>query len=469
MMSGPDLHVSPARLALVFGELAAKLGDRLVTARAICDAHGRGEGLHDIFPPDAVAFPTREEEVVDILKICHQNGVPVIPFGAGTSLEGHVQARRGGICLDMSRMCRILEVNAADMDCRVEAGVTREQLNAHLRDMGLFFPLDPGANATLGGMAATRASGTNAVRYGTMREVTLGMSIVSADGKCFKTGGRALKSSAGYDLTRLFVGSEGTLGVITELQLRLFGIPEHVASAVCPFETLDGAIETVIAIRQLGLPLARLELLDETQMLASIAYSKLDEFEPVPTLFLEFHGSPISVDDEIAQVSAVARDHGGGEFRWAVSTDERSRLWRARHDAYFAGRALAPGKESIATDACVPISLLGTCIRECRDAADASELITTVLGHVGDGNFHMLILFDPADADERARAEALADFVARRAILHGGTSTGEHGIGSHKLHHLEAEHGRGVETMRTIKRALDPGNILNPGKTIPAA
>ena len=365
-------------------------------------------------------------------------------------------------------MDAVLSVNAADLDCRVEAGVTREALNLHLRDQGLFFPLDPGANASLGGMAATRASGTNAVRYGTMREVTLGLTVVTPAGDVIRTGGRARKSSAGYDLTRLYVGSEGTLGVITELQLRLFGTPKTIAAASVQFTSLDDAVAAVIVAMQCAIPVARIELLDALQMAACIAYSHLAGYAAVPTLFVEFHGSAAAVADQIAQLQAITDGHGGNAFAFAHSTEERSRMWRARHNAYHAARALAPGKDSFTTDACVPISALAQCIAESRDEAASLGLVAPIVGHVGDGNFHMMVLFDPADAAERARADRLADSVSRRAIRMGGTCTGEHGIGVHKLGALAEEHGAGaIAVMQAVKAGLDPNGIMNPGKTVP--
>ena len=448
-------------------QLQARLGARIATSASTCDQHAAGEGLRDRVPPDAVVYAESTADVQAVLEVCHATATPVIPFGAGTSLEGHLQAIHGGICLDLSRMNRVLAVSAEDLDCRVEAGVTREQLNAHVRDQGLFFPLDPGANATLGGMASTRASGTNAVRYGTMRDVTLGLTVVTPDGRVIRTGGRARKSSAGYDLTRVYVGSEGTLGVITELQLRLFGVPERLVAGVCQFPSVDAAVAAVVAVLQLGVPIARIELLDALQMRACIAYSKLAEVEERPTLFLEFHGSPAAVAEQVETVRELCAAEGGSAFRCATDEGERRQIWRARHDAYWAARQLAPGKESFATDACVPISRLGACIAEAQAAAARSALLCPIVGHVGDGNFHALVLYDAADASERARAEEFVETVGRTAIAHGGTCTGEHGIGLHKLGMLEAEHGEAVSVMRAIKHALDPRGIMNPGKTVP--
>jgi D-lactate dehydrogenase (cytochrome) len=448
--------------------LAARFGDRLSTAAAIREAHGRGEGLRDLFMPDAVVFVRTSEEVAEVLRLCDAERVPVIAFGTGTSLEGQLQALGGGISIDLSQMDAILEINDADMDCRVQAGVTREALNHALRDKGLFFPLDPGANASLGGMAATRASGTNAVRYGTMREVTLGLTVVTPKGDIIRTGGRARKSSAGYDLTRLYVGSEGTLGIITELQLRLFGVPEFMSAARVQFNDLDSAVQTVMAVMQMGVAIARIELLDAVQMAACIAWSKLEGFAPLPTLFLEFHGSRAAVDEQIETVKGLAEDFGGSGFAFANTTEARNAMWRARHEAYHAARGLAPGKDSFTTDACVPISRLADCIAQSHAEAEALGLVAPIVGHVGDGNFHMLVLFDPADADERARADRLAASVSARAIAMGGTCTGEHGIGVHKLDALVDEHGTAaVGVMQAIKAALDPHGIMNPGKTVP--
>src|SRR6476660_8298731 len=449
--------------------LTADYGERALTSRAIRDQHSHGEGLADAGLPDVVVYPHSNEEVAAIVRQCNAARVPVIAFGVGTSLEGHVAALYGGVCMDLSQMNRVLEVNAEDLDCRVQAGVTREQLNAELKGTGLFFPIDPGANATIGGMASTRASGTNAVRYGTMRENVLGLTVVTADGRIVKTGGRARKSSAGYDLTRLLVGSEGTLRIITEIQLRLYGIPESISAAVCQFPDLKGAVDSVIVAMQLGIPVARIELLDDVQMDACIRFSELTGFEAKPTLFFEFHGTEAGVREQAETIEAIANDHGGSQFQWATKPEERSRLWKARHNAYYAALALAPGKQGFATDACVPISRLTDCVLETQADVAATGLLAPIVGHVGDGNFHLVILFDPTDADERGRAEALAARVSMRAIGMGGTCTGEHGIGVHKLAALEAEHGDAVALMQAIKRALDPLNLLNPGKTVPLA
>jgi len=361
----------------------------------------------------------------------------------------------------------VIEVNVEDLDCRVEAGLTREALNAELKGSGLFFPIDPGADATIGGMASTRASGTNAVRYGTMRENVLGLTVVTADGRVVHTGGRARKSSAGYDLTRLFVGAEGTLGIITEVQLRLYGVPEAISAAVCQFDDLEGAVNTVIAAMQQGMPVARIELLDALQMDACIRYSKLEGFAVKPTLFFEFHGSDAGVAEQARAMQSLTAEFGGSAFEWATRPEDRTRLWKARHAAYYAAMALTPGKQGFATDACVPISRLADCILETRADIEATGLVAPIVGHVGDGNFHLCVLFDPTSAADRAKAEELARRVSLRAIAMGGTCTGEHGVGVHKLDALVAEHGDAVELMRTIKRALDPRNIMNPGKTIP--
>ena len=458
----------PDAVADVVRRLCGDYGTRAVTGNAVREQHSHGEGLADAGMPDVVVFPHSNDEVAAVVRLCRAARVPVIPFGVGTSLEGHVAALYGGVCLDLSQMDRVLQVNAEDLDCRVQAGVTREQLNAELKGTGLFFPIDPGANATLGGMTATRASGTNAVRYGTMRENVLGLSVVTAAGQLVHTGGRARKSSAGYDLTRLFVGAEGTLGVITEIQLRLYGIPEAISAAVCQFPDLESAVNTTITAMQTGIPVARIELLDDVQMDASIRFSKLEGFAAAPTLFFEFHGSPASVKEQAEAMQAVSNEFGGSAYQWATLPEERSRLWKARHDAYYAALAFRPGTTAFATDACVPISRLAQCILETKKDIEASGLTAPILGHVGDGNFHLVVLFDPTSDEARQRAETLARGVSLRAIAMGGTCTGEHGIGWHKLDVLAQEHGEdAVELMRVIKRALDPDNIMNPGKTVP--
>jgi D-lactate dehydrogenase (cytochrome) len=454
-------------IAAIVARLTKEYPERAVVSKAIREQHGHGEGMADSALPDVVVFPHTNEEVAAIVGLCHAARIPVIAFGIGTSLEGHVAALYGGVCIDLSQMNRMLEVNAADLDCRVQAGVTREQVNAELKGTGLFFPIDPGANATIGGMASTRASGTNAVRYGTMRENVLGLTVITPDGRIVRTGGRARKSSAGYDLTRLYVGSEGTLGIITEIQLRLYGIPEAISAAVCQFPDLKSAVDSVIIAMQMGIPVARIELLDDIQMDVCIRYSKLEGFKVAHTLFFEFHGTAAGVREQAELMQSITAEHGGGAFEWATRPEDRARLWKARHSAYYASIACHPGKQAFATDACVPISRLADCVLESKADADATGLVAPIVGHVGDGNFHLTVIFDPNSADERAWAEGLAKRVSMRAIAMGGTCTGEHGIGVHKLEALVAEHGDAVEIMQTIKRALDPRNIMNPGKTVP--
>jgi D-lactate dehydrogenase (cytochrome) len=391
--------------------------------------------------------------------------VPIIPFGAGTSLEGHITAPHGGVCIDLSGMNRILEINPEDMDATVEAGVTRKQLNEDLRDTGLFFPIDPGADASLGGMSATRASGTNAVRYGTMRENVLSLEVVLSDGRIIKTARRARKSSAGYDLTRLFIGSEGTLGIITKVTVRLYGIPEAMSAAVCSFKDIEGAVDAVILTIQSGIPIARIELLDDVQMGAINNYAKMDH--PVlPTLFLEFHGTEAGVREQAEQVQEIATEFGGGNFQWSTKTEERTALWQARHDAAYSMVSLRPGASVIVTDVCVPISQLAQCIRKTKEDIDASGIIAPLVGHVGDGNFHLGYLIDLDDSAEVAKAKEMNEKLVHRALAMGGTCTGEHGIGSGKLDFLIAEHGEAVSVMRTLKTALDPKNIFNPGKIV---
>jgi D-lactate dehydrogenase (cytochrome) len=464
---------SPAARALagdsaiqpLFAELRAVLGDRLSTSPAVREQHGRDESYHAVHAPDAVAFVRTTDEVSAVIKACGRRRVPVIPFGVGTSLEGHVGALHGGICIDLSQMNRILRVDVDDLDAAVEPGVTRKQLNNHLKDSGLFFPIDPGADASIGGMAATRASGTNAVRYGTMRENVLGLSVVLADGRMIRTGGRSRKSAAGYDLTRLFVGSEGTLGVITEITLRLHGIPEAISVAVASFPSIEDAVDTVIETIQAGIPVARIELLDDVQIDAVNRFSKLD-FPVQPTLFFEFHGTAAGVAEQAEMVNAIAAGHGAGGFRWATKPEERSSIWQARHDAYYAAKALRPGAKGWATDVCVPISRLAECISETKADIRGSKLIAPIVGHVGDGNFHVAFVIDPDDPAEMAEARRINDRMVMRALALGGTCTGEHGIGYGKLDFLTAEHGEAVDVMRQLKIALDPQNIMNPGKVL---
>src|SRR6266550_3169897 len=448
-----------------FASLRQLLGDRLSTSAAICAQHGKDESYHTPHAPDAVAFARSTEEIAAIVALCAENQTPVIAFGTGTSLEGHVAALKGGVCIDLSQMNRVLRVNAEDLDATVEAGVTRKQLNEYLRDTGLFFPIDPGADASLGGMAATRASGTNAVRYGTMRENVLSLTAVLADGRVIRTARRARKSAAGYDLTRLFVGSEGTLGVITEITLRLYGIPEQISAAACAFETIEGAVNTTVMTIQAGIPIARIELLDEAQIDAINKYSKLDH-KIAPTLFFEFHGSEAGVAEQTELVKAIASEHGGDDFRWATTQEERSKLWQARHDAYYAALALRPGSKGWPTDVCVPISRLAECIAETKRDLAQSTIPSALAGHVGDGNFHLIFMIDPQKPEEIAEASRLNDRMVARALAMEGTCTGEHGIGYGKMDFMVAEHGPAVEVMRSIKQALDPLGIMNPGKIV---
>ena len=464
MSASAALRHAPVDSSLV-ASLRELLGDRLSTSGAVCAHHGKDESYHAPHPPDAVAFAHSTDEVSSIVKLCAEHRTPVIAFGVGTSLEGHVAALAGGICIDMSHMSRIVQVNAEDLDATVEAGVTRKQLNEYLRDTGLFFPIDPGADASLGGMAATRASGTNAVRYGTMRENVLAMTVVLADGRIIRTARRARKSAAGYDLTRLFVGSEGTLGIITELTVRLYGIPEAISAAVCAFPSIEGAVDTVIATIQSGVPVARIELLDEIQMAAINKYSSLDH-KVAPTLFFEFHGTARAVAEQAETAKAVAADHGGENFRWATTPEQRSKLWQARHDAYYAALALRPGSKGLATDVCVPISRLAECISETKQDLSSSSIPYALVGHVGDGNFHLVFMLDPNRPEELTEANRLNERMVTRALAMEGTCTGEHGIGYGKMDFLVAEHGEAVSVMRTIKKALDPDGILNPGKIV---
>lgn len=452
-------------ISAVVGILKQRLGDRLQTGQAIRDQHGHTTTWIETQAPDAVAFPETTAEVADIVRVCAEHRVPVIPYGTGTSLEGHVNAPAGGITIDLSRMNRVLAVHPEDLDCRVQPGVTRKMLNEHLRDQGLFFPIDPGADASLGGMAATRASGTNAVRYGTMKDNVLALEVVLADGRVIRTARRARKSSAGYDLTRLFVGSEGTLGVITELTLRLHGIPEAMSSATCSFSSVEAACAAVIQTIQMGIPVARMELLDAESVRAVNAYSKL-RLPETPLLLLEFHGSTAGVTEQAETFGEIAADAGGTGFAWTASPEERTRLWQARHDAYWAMLALRPGAKAIATDVCVPISRLAECVEAARAKADALGLLAPILGHVGDGNFHVTPLVDLSDADEVARTETYLAWLAELAISMDGTCTGEHGIGQGKRVYLRRELGEAVDVMASIKAALDPHGILNPGKVL---
>ena len=460
----PDMPSSDP-IASVVAALSDVLGDRVTTSAAAREHHGDDLSFHPGAHPDVVVFPRSTDEVQQVVKICAQHGVPMIPYGAGTSLEGHIHALHGGVCIDLQQMNKIVRVSPEDLDATVQAGVTREQLNHHLHDQGLFFPVDPGANASLGGMASTRASGTNAVRYGTMRENVMALRVVTATGEVIDTARRARKSSAGYDLTRLFVGAEGTLGVITEVTVRLQGIPEHISAAVCAFETLRGTVDAVIETIQLGVPIARIELLDPLQVDACNRHCGLDN--PVaPTLFLEFHGSERSVAEQVETVQRICAEHGGQGFRWASDHMGRDELWKARHQAYWAGLALRPGCSAMTTDVCVPISRLSDCLTETHADLEASGLYGPVVGHVGDGNFHVLLLLDPEDAEERQRAEAFHERLVTRALANDGTCTGEHGVGCGKIRYVEQELGPAVELMRAIKRALDPDGLMNPGKVV---
>jgi D-lactate dehydrogenase (cytochrome) len=451
--------------AAAFDELRAILGERVTAAAAIRDQHGRDESPLPAAPPDAVAFPQSTSEVAAILELCNRREIPVVPFGAGTSLEGHVLATAGGLSLDLTGLDEIRAVNVGDLDVVVDAGVTRDALNERLARDGLFFPVDPGADATLGGMAATNASGTTTVRYGAMRENVLALKVVLADGKIIDTAHRARKSSAGYDLTRLFVGSEGTLGVITEVTLRVVGIPEAIAGATSHFTDIASAVDSVIATLQMGIPIARIELLDPLAIEAINDYAGLS-YPVGPMLLLEFHGSPEGVAEQVRHVEEIVGEHGAIDFRSAVDNKERAALWRARHDSYYASRALRPGGRAVTTDVCVPISRLTECIVETTADLEASSFLATIVGHVGDGNFHVMMLIDPDDAAEMAAAESVNTRLVERALAMDGTCTGEHGVGLRKMRYVADELPGGVEVMKTLKRALDPSNILNPGKVL---
>ncbi len=449
----------------LFLELSELLGKRFSTNQSAREVHSKDESYHTPQLPDAVVSAHSTEEVSKIVNLCAKHKCPIIPFGAGTSLEGQVIPTQGGISLDLTEMNKVIRFSDIDLDVSVQPGVTRRQLNTYLRDTGLFFPVDPGADATMGGMAATRASGTNAVRYGTMRENVLGLTVVMASGEIIKTGGRARKSAAGYDLTKLMIGSEGTLGIITELTLRLFGRPEAMAAAVCNFSTLEGAINTTIETIQLGIPIARIELLDEVQIDAINKFSKTN-YPVEPTLFLEFHGTHAGVKEQAMMVAELAKENGGGEFQWSDKEEEKNRLWRARHDAAYACMALRPGSKMWVSDVCVPVSKLSECILETRQDIDENKLLAPIVGHVGDGNFHTVILVDPDNKEEMRNCESFNKRLLDRALSMGGTITGEHGIGTGKRSALRDEHGGGVDVMKTIKLALDPLNILNPGKLV---
>jgi len=446
--------------------LRNRFGEQLSTAAAVREHHGRDESAYPPMPPDAVVFARSTEDVAALVALAAEHRVPVIPFGVGSSLEGHLLAIEGGVSVDLSQMNRVLAVNSEDLTVTVQAGVTRMQLNNEIKHTGLFFPIDPGADATIGGMAATRASGTNAVRYGTMRENVLGLTVVTAEGKVIRTSRRARKSSAGYDLTRVFIGAEGTLGIITEATLRLYPQPEAIAAAICSFPSVEAAVRTTIATIQMGVPIARCELLDALTVKAVNARDRLGLPES-PLLLFEFHGTPSGVEEQTATVQDIARDHGGHDFQWATTPEDRTRLWSARHNAYFACLQLKPGSRSCTTDVCVPISRLAECIGETIRDTEASSLPAPILGHVGDGNFHCAILVDPASPEEVEEAERLNQRIVERALRMDGTCTGEHGVGLHKMDFLLEEHGAdGIELMARIKRALDPLNILNPGKVV---
>ena len=448
----------------VVAALAAMVGNRLVTSQAVREQHGNTLTWIPNQPPDAVVFPQTTEEVQKIVRLCADERVPVIGFGTGTSLEGQVNAPRGGICLDFRDMNRVIAVHAEDLDCVIEPGITRKALNEYLRDQGVFFPIDPGADASLGGMAATRASGTNAVRYGTMKDNVLALKVVLASGEVMTTATRAKKSSSGYDLTRLIVGCEGTLGIITELTLRLAGIPETIAAGTCPFPSVEAACNATIMTIQTGIPVARIELLDALQVRACNVYSKLTLPE-TPTLFLEFHGTEAGVAEQSRLFGEIAQELGGGPFEWATKPEDRSRLWQARHDAYWAQCALRPGARSLATDVCVPISRLAECVTETQRDIAENNLLAPIVGHVGDGNFHVGLLVERDNAAEVAQVEGFLERLVERALRMGGTCTGEHGVGQGKMKYLAAEHGApALDAMRAIKRALDPLDIMNPGK-----
>ncbi|MEZ5812118.1 MAG: FAD-linked oxidase C-terminal domain-containing protein [Rhizobiaceae bacterium] len=463
----PRVERNEAGIRTAVSVLKQRFGERLSTGEAVRQQHSHTTTYLPSQLPDAVVFADTADDVRHVVGICAEHRAPVIPFGVGTSLEGHVNAPAGGVSLDLSGMNRVVEVHPEDLDCTVEPGVTREDLNTYLRDTGLFFPIDPGANATLGGMASTRASGTNAVRYGTMRENVISLRAVLADGSEIRTASRAKKSSAGYDLTRLLVGSEGTLGIITELTVRLQGIPQSIGGGVCPFPTVEAACNAVITTIQSGIPVARIELLNALQMKATNLYSGLG-YPESPCLFVEFHGSEAGVKEQSESFGEIAEEFGGGPFMWTSVAEERSKLWKARHDAYWAGFTLRPGAKAVATDVCVPISRLAECIARAEADLDELGLIAPILGHVGDGNFHVAPLIDVDDPAEIGLCEQFLERLGRLAFEMDGTCTGEHGIGQGKAGFMEMEHGAGVAVMRSIKQALDPLDIMNPGKILPA-
>jgi D-lactate dehydrogenase (cytochrome) len=455
---------SPALIEILRG----RFGERLSMTKALREQHGRGESHHTPQIPDAVIFAESTEDVAEIVRHCAAETVPVIAYGAGTSLEGHLSACDGGISIDLSRMSEILRVNGEDLDCTVQAGVTREQLNSHLRDMGLFFPIDPGANASLGGMTATRASGTNAVRYGTMRENVLSLTVVLPTGQIIRAGGRARKSSAGYDLTRLFVGSEGTLGIITEVTVKLYAIPETISAALCSFESVEQAVSAAISVVQLGIPVARMELMDRGLIKAVNAYSNLS-LRIADTLAFEFHGSPASVQEQVDLVSEIVADHGGKDFEWANAAEERNRLWKARHSAFYAVVSQRPNAKGWSSDVCVPVSELSRCIGKARVLLEDCSVPAAILGHVGDGNYHVVFAVDPNNTAEIDEVAAINKKMVEHAISVGGTSTGEHGVGTGKIAYMQQEHGDAIGLMALIKHAIDPKGIMNPGKILPLA
>jgi len=457
---------SEATVAEVTQELARRFGNRLVTSKAVREQHANTLTWQKNQAPDAVIFAESAEDCAEVMRVCAAHRMPLIPFGTGTSLEGHINAPFGGVSVDLSRMNRILAVHAEDLDCVVEPGVTREDLNTHLRNDGLFFPIDPGANASLGGMTATRASGTNAVRYGTMRDNVLSLKAVLPSGETITTATRAKKSSSGYDLTRLFVGSEGTLGLITEITLRLQGIPEAMAAGVCPFPSVKAACDATILTIQSGIPVARIELLDSLSVRAVNLHSKLDLPE-TPMLFLEFHGTEAGVKEQSERFGEIAAELGGGPFNWATKPEDRSKLWKARHNIYWASFALRPGATTFATDVCVPISRLAECVEAAQRDVEEFKLVAPIVGHVGDGNFHVSPLFDLENEDEMRRVKIFVERLIERALAMEGTCTGEHGVGQGKMKYLEREHGTAaLELMRTLKRSIDPLNIMNPGKMV---
>ncbi len=457
---------NPAAIKKAIATLTATFGNRVVTSQAVREQHGNTLTWIANQPPDAVVFPQNTEEVQQIVRICAVDGVPVIPFGVGTSLEGHVNAPLGGVSIDFRDMNKVLAVHAEDLDCVVEPGITRKALNEQLRHSGLFFPIDPGADASLGGMAATRCSGTNAVRYGTMKDNVIALKVVLANGEVIDTARRAKKTSSGYDLTRLMIGSEGTLGVITQLTLRLSGIPEAISGGICPFPSVEACCNTAIQTIQSGIPVARIELLDALQVQACNMHSKLGLPE-TPMLFLEFHGTEASVAEQSKRFGEIAAEFAGGPFNWTTRPEERTRLWEARHHAAMSNFALRPGAAMVPTDVCVPISRLAECVAETQRDIEKSRILAPIVGHVGDGNFHLTLLIDMKDADEVKRAKALSERLVERALAMDGTCTGEHGVGQGKMKYLVAEHGAAaLSVMASIKRALDPQNIMNPGKIV---